>query len=228
MKYIKKHKAAIVISLVIGVLLFYLQPFLIWLGELIVDFFVMSSDNFSQMYYETMAKNDTSSFISLNNYFLTLAFATASIIGILYIKRKKIDVLQRVKNQLSDIDRLKSKLDEDETNNEMTDEDIRSELADVEQSVIESQKKLEKRDFGFTIISIITPALVVLLLANYVMMRSVAQHNVGFRNQMDIILPYVGQDDVNQFRSEWCRMKNSRDFNKIQKEIKTVIHKKIK
>jgi hypothetical protein len=62
MKYIKKHLSTIIISLVIGVFLFYVQPILDFAGKKVVDFFVFTSDSFSNMYYEDVAMNDPHAF----------------------------------------------------------------------------------------------------------------------------------------------------------------------
>lgn len=228
MKYFIKHKAAILISFVIGIVIFYMQPILLWFGEAVVDFCIMTSDTFSEMYYESIAINDTNAFSALNNYILSLAMGIALLVSVKYIKQRKRDLIRKVKNQLTEIDKLNSKIDGDDTNNQLTEKDIQAELAFLEESVNETQDRLEKRDFRFIILTIITPIFILAMMGNYVMMRSVSIENTSFRNKMDILLPYVGQEKINKLKSQWCLMNNSKDYNAINKEIKSALNEYLK
>ena len=96
MGYIKKHKTEIIISTLIGILLFYIQPLLAYLGSKFINFLLFISNKFSIDYYQRLAENDVNSFDELSNFLLIAIFSLISVGTYLFILNKKRELKEAV------------------------------------------------------------------------------------------------------------------------------------
>jgi ABC-type multidrug transport system fused ATPase/permease subunit len=217
MKYIKKHLSTIIISLVIGVFLFYVQPILDFAGKKVVDFFVFTSDSFSNMYYEDVAMNDPHAFDGFNNYLLSIGMVMFFlwVLKDLFEKRKQIE--RKAESSLNKIKSLKEQLEQ--KNKDINEDKIQEDLAELEESA--EKLKLTISSKGNRFLSLIIPIafMTILLFSNYALKKSITKENVVFRNKCTILLPIAGEEKVNQLKSDWVQIKCQDDYNKIIKKI---------
>ncbi len=59
----------------------------------------------------------------------------------------------------------------------------------------------------------------------YILIYAIKEDNLGFGNDMIILKPFVGQERIDVFYSQWTQMKNSEDFYKITNQIKVAKNK---
>ena len=104
-------------------------------------------------------------------------------------------------------------------------EEILSRILKTEASAMSLQGKLGKRDNFLISSTIITFFLIIILFYNHIITSSVANKNVKFRNELYVIEPYVGADEIKQLKSSWTRIKTKADFDKITNKVDSIKQK---
>lgn len=87
---IKENKITIIISLIIGILIFYLQPLLTFVGTQIVNLFVTVSTKFSNYFYQLIAQNDPN---LISNYMASIVVLTAIAVQLVIFGLMKLGVM---------------------------------------------------------------------------------------------------------------------------------------
>lgn len=223
---ILNHKTEIVISLITGMLIFYLQPLLGYLGNYFVKTILFISDKFSNYYYQSISKNDTNIFSEMNsiilNYFISIFF-----IGfIIYFREKRKKLQSDIDDSLSSISKTKEKLEE--LNSDENKKSIKSkeELLEEITVFVESTKSMRdsiyKKDNYTIFLSITSAFLILLLFSTNAINSSISKENLIFKNDLIKIAPYTSDSVVIKIRSDWARIENSKDFDHIKKNIENL------
>jgi ABC-type multidrug transport system fused ATPase/permease subunit len=228
MKFIRTHLSTILISLAVGILLFYIQPILTVLGNAIVNLFLFASESFSDSYYKSIAKNDPYIFEQFNNYFLTIAFFGVFVYMTIYMRRKRSELKSKIKDRLSEIKELKKKVENGNNEKQLGKEEMLSDLNELEIQVSLREGQLDKKENLFLVSTILVLSLGVLLFSNFFMNKNIVDENIQFRNRKVILLPYVDQTEIDKLNSDWTLMKNSEDYDSIMVTLKELEKKYLK
>lgn len=225
METLKKHKKEIIISLLTGIFLFYVQPVLNFLGDLFVRTFILISDKFSNDYYTSIAKNDPNTFADWSNFLLIIIISIILFYSISYIGSRKKELKKNIERTLKDIARTKNRLAKKETEEEKSKEEILKELESLEDNSKQIHESLLKRDNKLLSLYILSFFLMVLLFTNYAITKSVTSANVEFRNDVIKIAPYINENEIKILEAKWTSMKNSIDYDLIKKNIQDLKNK---
>src|SRR6266498_2218750 len=128
MNTLKKHRKEIIISLITGVFLFYVQPLLNILGSAFVRTFVLVSDKFSNVYYTSIALNDSNASSDLSNFLLTIIITFILFYMIFHLREKEKDLVKKISKILDQIPELKGRLNEPESEKGRSKEALLKEL----------------------------------------------------------------------------------------------------
>jgi hypothetical protein len=226
MKNLKKYRSTITVSLLVGIFIFYISPILSFIGDQFVEFLLYASDKFSDDYYESLAVNNPYVFAETTNYIASLGSVSFLFWYLIYLKIKRNDLKEGVAKILADI---KSMQDELERKKEQLTKDERLEkLNRVKISALSQKSRLDKRDNALIGLSITTIFYAVAIFYTFALKTSVTHLNIEFRNQTIILLPHLGQEKINEIKSEWSQMKNSDDYEVINTKITEFENKYIK
>jgi hypothetical protein len=222
METLKKHKKEIIISLITGVFLFYVQPILSFLGDVFVRTFIWVSDKFSNDYYSKIARNDSNAFSDSNNLLLIFLIIGMVFYSIIYIRNKKNELKKRIEKTLRDIINNKSNLQNEEIKEKKSKEDILKELGVLEEEATQIRESLFRRDNRLLSIYILSFFMVIVLFTNYAITKAVDGENVDFRNTLIRIAPFVDESEINKIKADWVKMKNKTDYSVIIKKIEGI------
>lgn len=223
MKKILQHKKEIIISLITGIFIFYIQPLLEYLGTRFVWSFLFISEKFSNSYYQAISNNDLNAFSEWNSFLLNYLFSILSVIFVLYIINNRKKLQADINKTISSIIETKQqieKIDSDETDNKtQTIEEILLSVTNLEAKAIFLKEKITKKDNNVIIISITTVFFIILLFSNYAINTSISKQNLIFRNDLIKIEPYIDNSIITKFKSDWARIENSKDFDIVKAKI---------
>jgi predicted PurR-regulated permease PerM len=222
METLRKHKKEIIISLVTGIFLFYVQPVLNFLGEIFVRTFILLSDTFSNDYYTSVAKNDPNTFADWSNFLLIIIISIILFYSISYIGSRRKDLKKRIEKTLKDIASSKERLTKNETEEEKSKDEILKELATFEDDATQIQESLSKRDNKLLTLYILSFFLMVLLFTNYALTKAISSENVEFRNDLIKIAPCSNDTEIKLIEAKWVSMKNKVDYRKIKDTIEDI------
>lgn len=219
MNLIKKNLSNIIISLIIGILTFYLQPILEYIGKVVVNYFNLASDTFSNYYYSIVAENDPYTFEGLTNYLLILLFGIVLLLIYITFSRLIHGQELKIQSRIKEIGRQK-KFTEKATKDEgVTDEEFWTNIRKMENISQNSLLIIDNNKKRLKLMIIITAVLMIVLLSNYAFKITVTTENTKFRNKTIILLPILGQEKINELKSSWALMENSNDYNRIIEEV---------
>ncbi|MBD0403650.1 hypothetical protein [Flammeovirga sp. EKP202] len=225
MKYLKKHLSSIIISLVIGVFIFYIQPILSYIGNKVVDFLIFTSDSFSESYYGSIAFNNPFLFDDFNSYILTIGTVLFFLELLKNFLERRNKLITKATSNLDRIRSLKEKIKEEKK--EIDKSIVQQELEELETSTENLSLVLEKKSNKFLTLTILISFMVILLFSNYALNKSITKENVSFRNKMIVLLPIIGEKNVNLLKAEWTQMNNSNDYKSIMTKIEKYEQSKV-
>lgn len=223
---ILKHKREIIISLITGIFIFYIQPFLEYLGNQFVKTFLLISDKFSNNYYQSISKNNATLFSEWNSFLLNYFFSIICIVFIVYMLDKRKKNQSNVDETIISIRETKGKIEE--INSEKKDiavktkEELLSAIIELEKKANSLRDKVNKRDNKIIFISIITGFLIVLLFSNHAINTSISKQNLIFRNDLIKIAPYTNDSVIIKLKSDWARIENFKNFNAVKMNVETL------
>jgi ABC-type multidrug transport system fused ATPase/permease subunit len=226
MKTLMKHKKEFIISLITAVVVFYAQPILNFLGDFFVNILLMVSKSFSNYYYTSIAMNDTNAFASWNNYLLILIIFV--IVGRFIADGRLLQNKNRknIEHTLKTIEENISELILEKPKENKNRDDLLKDLNNLKNETIQTQKYILKTDKIFRPFCIFIICIVLFFFAHYAVQKSVSSANVGFRNNLIKIAPYIMDSERKMFESKWALMKNRADYDEIQKSIINILQAK--
>ncbi|MBL4586657.1 MAG: hypothetical protein JKX84_06340 [Flavobacteriales bacterium] len=216
MVFIKKHLSTILISLFIGVLLFYVQPVLEYIRIKTVSFFISISDKFSEAYYSNIAKNDPNTFEEYNSSFLFMAFLIFVLAGISHLLLRREELKSSISDTILNIQETKKRIENKDGGSKNK---VGPDINELEKSAQKLKERIYKRDNLLISIAILGLFSVLLLFSNYVWNKSIASDNLKFRNRITILLPHIGINKAHEMNAHWAQMKTKEDFQVIINEI---------
>lgn len=222
METLKKHKKEIIISMLTGIFLFYVQPVLNFLGDIFVNTFILLSDKFSNDYYISIAKNNPNTFADSSNFLLIIIISIILFYLIEILVNKKNELKKRIEKTLSDIARTKGRFNEPESVEQKSKEEILKELAKLEDDSIQIRDSIYKRDNNLLSLYILSFFLMILLFTTYAINKSVENSNVEFRNNLIKIAPYTDEEQINIFKAKRVSIKNKCDYDSLNKYIQEI------
>ncbi|GEM_PF-2788835 len=202
MNWSKENLKMILFTIGSGFFIFYHQELIRFLIELLISV----SKNFSDFYYSEVAINNTSILNALSGSMILGVFVLIIFFAGYYLLMEKREVERNFK--LEELD----------------------EKNDVEKKRVSIKEKMDnirknaRRRVGYVNLIIKAYIIFTSLFVLYSLVRiglstSVESQNILFMNKTEILLPYVGQEEINKLKSSWRLMENSEDFDQIQKYI---------
>ncbi len=223
---ISKHKREIVISLITGIFIFYIQPLLEYLGNRFVKTFLLLSDKFSNNYYQSISKNDSTLFSEWNSFLLNYFFSILCLVFIVYMFDKRKKLQSSVNETLISITETKEKIEninvEEKDITVRTKEELLSGIIDLEERAKSLLDRSNKRDNKIIFITITTAFLIVLLFSNHAINTSISKQNLIFRNDLIKITPYTNDSVISKLKSDWARIENSNDFGVLKASVESL------
>lgn len=202
---IKENKKSIIISLIVGILIFYSQPLLTFVGTQIVNLFVAVSTKFSNYFYQLVAQNDpnlisdyVASIVVLLFWFLAVDLFVEPLVAIKTFESELKVFERKIKGGEGDLTR-------EEVN-------IESEIANLKKT-IKKKKVLTKL--------VITISFLMFLYFSFKqgIYSEVNLNNVSFQNNLTVLSVHLSDNEIKQLRANWVQMKSADDY----KQIKTTI-----
>jgi hypothetical protein len=223
METIKKHKKEIIISLITGIFLFYVQPALNFLGDLFIKTYIVLSDTFSNDYYSSIAKNDPNTFADFSNFLLIIILSIILLYSIFYVDGKKRELKKRIERTLDDIVRAKKSVSDPAKNEEeKSREKFLEEIEALETNATQIRDNLFRRDNKLLSLYIMSFFFMALLFTNYAMKKSIFNANLEFRNEIIKIKPFISDEQLKTIEAKWVSMKNKTDNDQIIKLMKDI------
>lgn len=180
------------------------------------------SDKFSQMFYSGIAENNTNSFSENNHFIIIYIISIAAIVFIFHLHEKKKELKNKIKTLIEDIENRKKEINGTEPK---TKEQIMHEIAEVEARSNFLKEKIHKRDNKIVLITILSAFVIILLFTNYATSFAISQTNLKFKNDLIKIAPYIEENKIKLLQSNWARIKNRSDYEKIITEISIIKNK---
>jgi len=218
--FIKKHKKEILISLVTGIIIFYFQPLLTYLGDTIIGWVLTISKTFSNGYYKSVAENDPNLFSDDVNLLQIYCMIYLGLywIGSLQTKRERFK--RKIENMLSSINNLKERLNNiDSKESFKSKDDLSKGLNASEARVLGLRESFEKGKRAVTIAYVGVIVIFLLLAAKYTMAVSVSGLNLKFRNETMKVAPFVDDIEIKKLQSRWVQMESKDDYEGIIKDL---------
>jgi len=200
-QFIKENKKAIIISLVGGIIVFYSQPLLIFVGAQLVNLFVSISSRFSNYYYQLIAQNDPN-LITDHVAFVITAF---SYFGLMYLIISIAESVRDGKRKLAELERIIK--------------GGKKEEIDVESEMPKLRKNMRMLK-GAAIAVIIVSVLFYFFLAfKQSLYSEVNFKNVSFQNRLIVLSVHLSDNEIKQLRAKWVQMKSADDYKQIMNSI---------
>ncbi|MBN7816797.1 hypothetical protein [Algoriphagus pacificus] len=210
MNFIKRNFKSIAISFVVGVVIFYLQPFLDILGKAFVNFIIYVNENISNVYYKSIAVDDPNLFSQNNSLVLVLLFEFVLFIIFVNIKNFNYEVSKLKMSFRDSLNTTLSPAQIEKRNNI----ELENNLIELEKSISIKSNALDRRvkllDRLFLFTSVI---LFLLIFFNHSFKKSISEKNLEFRNRLIVIKPYVDIQEIDMLKSKWARIENLNDYN---------------
>jgi len=227
MDMIRKHKKEILISLLTGIFLFYVQPILSYFGDVLINGVLLISDTFSVMYYKAVAKNDPNAYGEWTNFLQIYFLAFLMLYFVQSIRDKKRDYKRKIESNLRRVGLNREKLkraSETRTQEEIEKEkeELTKEMDVLEADIIALKDRVEKRDTKLMMGYILSAFVVVLLFSNYAMTKSVINENTNFRNELIKLEPFANETELKILRADWVEMKSKTDYNRVIEKLNSL------
>jgi len=219
MKLLKKHGTTIIISLLIGVLLFYLQTPLKLIGDEFINTLNFISNSFSNLYYESVGLNDPNTYESSNNLLLIFVLTIGLFGAIRYLTHEKNKIKEKLSEIQSSINSIKGEIQPTKQEVEISEAEMFTMLKETEERVNLSTKTISKADNLIIMLSIVSLFMVALLYYNYAVMTSVTTENVNFRNDLIKVAPYTDEKEIKTLQAKWTMIKSKADYESIKGDI---------
>lgn len=192
-----------------------------FVSNAIVDYFISINTSFSNNYYASLAKNNSFE-IDIQNSFAVLMLL-AMFVGFKGGKymRKTNEAKSEIQFILEETKKNRKAPNEKEkkavgNNGELDAEALNLKRSDDLALYRAYYKKIKSGTYLFTGMTCI---LVLFITINYSINKSKNIAQISFKQKTTILLPYIGQDEVNKFNSSWALMKNAADYDKIITQI---------
>ncbi|MFV8441298.1 hypothetical protein [Flavobacterium sp. LB2P44] len=236
MEKILEHKKEIMISLGTSVFIFYIQPILEYLGVFFIKVCVQASDKYSKSYYSAIAQNDTATFSEFNGLILIYIFTIICITFIYYfiitkddLRSKADEILRTIIVQKEELEAIENK---DTDRKEYSIEELfakkESQLIDltkIEQRALKLKERLYKGDNYIIFTTILTITLALIIYTSYAKTVSVSKQNLVFKNDLIKISPFVQDSTIKILQSDWARIKNVNDLERIKVKVDSIKQK---
>ena len=219
MNIFKRYKKEIVISLLTGIFLFYIQPILNFLGDNFVRFFIFVSDKFSNNYYTSVANDDSNTFADSTNFLFVFLIGVGLFYLIFENVKMKAELKIKVEKVLKTISETKNKLQR-VSKEEKSKEEILKDLETLEESATNIKGSLFRKDKLLISSYILGFFALILLFTSYAFTKSVYNEDLNFRNNIIKIAPFVNDGEIKQIKANWASMKKKSDYEVIITRIK--------
>lgn len=203
-----KEVVLIILSLIIGAIF---SPVSDIISQGTINLFNSVNSGFSDYYYTSMAKLNPN---AVNYHIVNYIMCIISILFVgyyLYLKDKS-DILENSLNKIT----FKINNIESETNTKTVD------LTELKKSLSIIKSRNSTVGNTYPILLLLSMSFVILISINYSILKSISSENAKFNNKIIVISPYVENQEILKIKSDWVRMKNVNDYNKIQDKIKSV------
>jgi hypothetical protein len=214
LKFLKQHRKEIFISLGTGLILYFIEPILNFLGGRIVTVSISISKSFSDSFYKKLAEKDLSEINEWTATIVTWGTLTMIIFGIIFFQFKKIDIKRRVEKINSEVNPIESD-DSNRTEQEM-EEDLKLSFAKLRNA----QNRFSKLVLPFKIINIILFCFIIFIFAQIKVRKDLI---VSFNNKIEALKPYLDAKEIDKLNSRWVLIKNSNDFDNLNFELKGLL-----
>ncbi|MCX6222774.1 MAG: hypothetical protein NTZ69_17545 [Bacteroidia bacterium] len=186
------------------------------------DVFLNLSVNFKNTYYTFVSAN-----VNFTEHVIAILIIAFAAIGCYfvysYINEAYINVRKMLLESLEKISTARNefhnKKQEPQPNIDLSDEEFLLELGRVETNVQKKLSKWNNKRYLFNGVYALAIVLPVYLLLIVLISNSISNKNLIFKLQTTILLPYIGQDEVNKLNSSWALMRNETDYIKINTQI---------
>jgi hypothetical protein len=204
-RFIKENKKAIIISLTVGIFIFYLQPLLNAISSQIVNLLISVSNKYSNIYYQLMAKNDPN---LINTYMALIILILFCIMNL----NMSIKPWAQAKDLEDKLKKLEQKIKGGEANTQQTEINMEIEIAAM-------KEKLRKNKVILKLATMLNIFIFLFFAFNYGMYSQINRENVTFRNQLTVLSVHVVDNDIKKLKAEWVQMKSVDDYNRIHKTM---------
>ena len=206
-QFIKRNKEVIIITIIIGILLFFIQPLLTFIGTQIVNLLVAMSTKFANYFFRLTAENDSNG-INYNIATMVIALFSGVLISMIIINQHMVKASES-----------KLKIFEQKKIGGEGDLKKEKEEANIE-SEIENLKKQVKKDkvLHKSLIAMVALALVYFW-GGQVISSLVNSMNVSFQNSLTVLSVHLSDNEIKQLRAKWVQMQSADDFKQIKNAI---------
>lgn len=215
MELVKKHGTTILISLCIGIFLFYIQTPLKLAGDSFIKFLTFTSNNYSEFYYQSVGLNDPNALSNTSNFILIIILFILLVAVNMYSYMTKKNLDKKVKKTIQSIKTLKEELQSNKSDKKVNAKDTLQEITETETTLNKIDENLSKLKNLLIGAYISSSFVIVILFYNYAVNTSVSSDNLKFRNDLIKITPYVTDNEIKTIQAKWTLMKNKSDFDNI-------------
>lgn len=218
--FFQSHSKTIFISLFCGIIIFYLSPVLTYIRVKFVEFLLSTSESFSNMYFQSIAKNSPFVFDYFNSYILIFGSMLFFLFRLEQLKYRRDNLKVRVKSNFDRIQNLKKELKgENKIDHKQSLSHQLEELSKMESTITETANELESRVFSLRAPIIFAYVISLILVSKHIYSTSISEENLSFRNRLIVLLPIIGEQNVNELKSHWAQMKNAKDYDYVIRKI---------
>ena len=232
MKFLKENHATIIISLIVGVTIFYSQPLLESIGEQLVRLLASLSDSFSNQYYRSLALGNLNTFDQSNSSVLIIILSITLYSIYFFLLRLYDEVASKAEETLQSYEeliKLKESLDSKKENALNDEKDIdkkRHELISLEE-IYESfgnfkkewKKHQRRKRLVYSMVFMVITLYLVYYNASYLVNINLNKDYFLFNNRVIALTPYIGREEIDKLNSEWARMREHSDFIDINNKL---------
>lgn len=207
----KNSQSNILIPILIGIILFYCQPFLKYFGDKTIDFLISISSTFSNFYYSAMGYNTTSIILFSTNYLVILIIAFGILSFLSYLTDKVNTSIKKTKELLNEIDGNKKI----ETINDP--EVLKAKI--IKLMEINNKRLVGHKKIGLPIVYAISGLSICVFFGIFQFTSSIDTKKYIFEHSLTIIAPSVDDHMIKNLKSDWAQIKNKNDYIKINLKI---------
>ena len=222
-QFFENNKKQILISLTIGIFLFYFKPVLSWISDKVILLLLAANNSFAESYYKSLATNNPYNLAVQNNTILISIFIYLCMLIWMHLdtlhsaaKREFFRLIKQVKEIKEDMEHSKKPI---------TKENALAEINRIE-SELESQKKeYEKPDKFFLIFHTTWILLAIIFLSRLLVEVSVKEENINFSNRILLLETKMEDKEIKILKAEWTQIRSKGDYDIVQKEVEDSLSK---
>lgn len=209
-EFLQKHKRDIIIALVTGIGLYYFQPILDFIRNVFINMFIFFSKNFSDYYYQLVAKNYQ--FYIIDVLYNLVFMGTVITLLLLFLFNKKDEM--EIEGNIKDIKNIINKNNYENHIQPKNEQELLDSFARI-------KRNHNSRKRGVSLYFLSYVILIIVFFFQYLVYSSANITIATLNNKIVVLSAYLSDKEVKQLKAQWVQIKSKADYDALDTKIDT-------